>query len=987
MQNLQETIKKILDRYHYAKASYPSNPAEARERLQNNIDELFLLKKTSRENLPFRDSKNYVTWVHNLDRIASICQDLLLQIDTQTGGGGGAMVRRNEIEWSYPSLQEPVFYEILEALFLPMIDPKAYTIYDTLLLRGKRGIGKTYFLNRLREFLATRMTIDGFVWREWSAGEVASPESSLLSPDSLHKWKVIVFDVDFLPSTLLTPQFFDAYEQLKERAEKVITVFCTATDPPFRERLQNFFEAILLPPTDASLFHFFKGTVFQQLPETERYETARQLSQRGVSFRDAETIIHNAEYVLRDLELSFGTAWINTASTTTMYTQNSDTSSCPLTLEHCLLRIPDTAALIYRGERYINAKLLSPARCFFLSYDRFENIYLPETHPSGATTTPLIGELVMDLTRENQHSPHEHRLHDLLLRFWVAFYQPPQTDLRSTRFFHDAPHIFRAADNPSPMSPCHDVVILAKDSPFEIHLGNRSTGPIPSTVSAETLSQLFADKLGLPGCPVLQLMVTDKQASYHVHMEKKTLLLIKNATLLPKLHLGSVADLSLPEDYCLTNENDLDILQEKYPGEYDKMFRNEEATWKLKPIAHHSHLLFLEKSYSREQKFYLVFYHSLLRFYEKKGNLVSPESRTILRNLLLSLQHLIDFLLVIVSETDEKEEWNGVWSMSKNHEKFDRYQTLFDVTESTRTFPADLTVELLKNNCDFLVNPYYFLELFKLFDETYYAIFERWIAYMPHPSHRVGRILLHSPAVDLHQKFKNSRHLLNNRLHISNGALDPSTHEFLLYFLARKEKGLLHDVCKNMDAIAIEEVWYDAPVCPRIEERFLQPLIKIVALHPHVWDHVCTNLGETPFFGTALAIFFSIHSSSHETSFRNLLGNLLCLNKLTFFPDSFSFPSLVWTLEEILHLLFHKLRTVLSYLKLKIPTLVSLTPPSSSSAKALFETSAVQRESSAPHVPKKKIIPRDRIKAIRCSAADYDILQDMIALKDYAKSR
>ena len=49
------------------------------------------------------------------------------------------------------------------------------------------------------------------------------------------------------------------------------------------------------------------------------------------------------------------------------------------------------------------------------------------------------------------------------------------------------------------------------------------------------------------------------------------------------------------------SESDLDLLTEKYPNSYREMYREEEETWKMKPLAHPSHVDYLNSNTRSKQ--------------------------------------------------------------------------------------------------------------------------------------------------------------------------------------------------------------------------------------------------------------------------------------------------------------------------------------------------------------------------------------------------
>lgn len=142
--------------------------------------------------------------------------------------------------------------------------------------------------------------------------------------------------------------------------------------------------------------------------------------------------------------------------------------------------------------------------------------------------------------------------------------------------------------------------------------------------------------------------------------------------LLPRLQLLDVGT-DLPADYTITNESDIDVLQDRYPQDYRHLYRDDEETWKLQPLRHASHRRFLSSKYSREVKCYLTLYHSLLQLRRYQYAAMTVDHRARLDALLSEVRSYLDFALLIVSDKDEKGKWNGAWSMSANHRLNSQY--------------------------------------------------------------------------------------------------------------------------------------------------------------------------------------------------------------------------------------------------------------------------------------------------------------------------
>ena len=122
----------------------------------------------------------------------------------------------------------------------------------------------------------------------------------------------------------------------------------------------------------------------------------------------------------------------------------------------------------------------------------------------------------------------------------------------------------------------------------------------------------------------------------------------------------------LPSDYSITNESDIDLLQEKYPDTYSEVYREDEETWKYKTISEVGHLQLLSDTYTPRQKWYLTLYHYLLQFQKDQLSMLASSQQQQLEQLITDVQFKIDQLLFITQEFDQGE-WNELWNLSDNH--------------------------------------------------------------------------------------------------------------------------------------------------------------------------------------------------------------------------------------------------------------------------------------------------------------------------------
>lgn len=169
---------------------------------------------------------------------------------------------------------------------------------------------------------------------------------------------------------------------------------------------------------------------------------------------------------------------------------------------------------------------------------------------------------------------------------------------------------------------------------------------------------------------------------------------------LPVLQSGWLLD----EHFHLCTESDVDALVDKFPQEYKDIYRDEEATWKLKPIRKPAHLAHLNSKYSNEQRCYLKLFCDLLRVKESHYACLSPSLRNQLDDALTDLQTYLDYVLQIMPENDHEGTWNEVWSMSEAHPLYDAYH-LPKHNEVDKVIGVNLATEWLRRDASFWVSP------------------------------------------------------------------------------------------------------------------------------------------------------------------------------------------------------------------------------------------------------------------------------------------
>lgn len=154
-------------------------------------------------------------------------------------------------------------------------------------------------------------------------------------------------------------------------------------------------------------------------------------------------------------------------------------------------------------------------------------------------------------------------------------------------------------------------------------------------------------------------------------------------------------EMQLPENYCITNESDLDLLSQAYPADFKDCFRDETETWLLFPLEK-QHIDKLELNYSNEQIFYCSLYFHAMKL---QNPLMTEQQKSHLSELVENLRTQLDYIFLLTpSITDDAE--NGNWDDCLNHPHQDDAESNYYKTDK---------------KIPFNVNPYYLLELLYTF--------------------------------------------------------------------------------------------------------------------------------------------------------------------------------------------------------------------------------------------------------------------------------
>ena len=110
----------------------------------------------------------------------------------------------------------------------------------------------------------------------------------------------------------------------------------------------------------------------------------------------------------------------------------------------------------------------------------------------------------------------------------------------------------------------------------------------------------------------------------------------------------------LPPYYCFTNENDIQLLTEKFPKDYSTIYYEDDTTWKFNPIKL-EHQEFLKDNYCLRTIFYLNILNFLLLFQKYNDSLLNQEDNVNLENLIFDIQMIVDSIIYKTSEIDNKD--------------------------------------------------------------------------------------------------------------------------------------------------------------------------------------------------------------------------------------------------------------------------------------------------------------------------------------------
>lgn len=367
------------------------------------------------------------------------------------------------------------------------------------------------------------------------------------------------------------------------------------------------------------------------------------------------------------------------------------------------------------------------------------------------------------------------------------------------------------------------------------------------------------------------------------------------ATLLPRVQSILVFD-DLVQDYSITNEIDLDILQEKFPSMYRECFRDEEDTWKMMKLKDPSHLVPLNSFYTREHKFYLNLLFHLQCYKRDHYADLTIQQQPFLDDTLTYVQNIVDFMLMITSENDESGTWEGIWSVTQNH------LTYKNEKDTVARGSIDISREWLKSDMTFCISPSLYDLLFDLckvsIDEvkedseeaekknessklkTIVSIWktvqqDRESLKEKHRFYVKSKI-----STQIWKESKTTFHLLpHTETEISNKL---KSKDYVLYFSRRLKQSLFHRLFENAQLIGCEEngssenvSWYSFGESKQVVKD-IRSTIETIKSFENAWYLLSTGSKSLATSQLLFSLYFSSdNTNNNSTLMKQVIGNLL----------------------------------------------------------------------------------------------------------------
>ena len=992
---LIKTLKEVIKTYESAKQIRGRFPEKAQQLLKNNLTKLLVLQQIPKDKNPV-SATNYDAWRSNLERITVSCQDML---DALLPPSSNVSLFD---DWNWNTLQEKVHREILTEIFLPVLDEDAPVVFDTLILRGDRKVGKSFFLNRVRDYLLSHVsTEDHLFWSDWS--DALLEDSATLEK---YRWKVLLFDIDFFE----TPSHVggDRYRILTERLENVITVVLTAepVDGVGARFGYSWYEAELLPPSEASVVAFLTeillsgsgADLIENIPllqdAAELEAIAKKLSLEQLSYAEISLILHNAMHLTREYELLNGALWKHGDR---FYTRNSVRPDHQPACQYFLLKDIKNDFIHFGEEKYVNVKFHDSAPQ--LANDAFSNVFI-----ASSSSSKVICQLDIMVGWRSPLSLSDYIIADYVLKYWstlARLHNKSLPYLQDITQNADAQHLFshysisRLRRETLSNLETGRIVVTMDCSPgktFGARHGERTVEGVSCSGSAEDLRICLLENLGVRSV-VGQVEVSSGIQSYYVHaeVERGRPVAFFGEGIVSCFSLVDARDFNdteLPSEYCITSENDLSVLQEKFPTAYGDMYRDERETWKMKPLRDALHLSTLNELYTDEEKFYATLYFALLRKSERELSYLSRKKQDHLHDLLVSVGNYVDFMFMIEEEEDddrgdsETPLFKPRWTVCNNHRATKRGEEL------------DSTVEVLKTRGPFYVSPEWFLLLHRFLDggDSLHDIFNMW------ESHQGGKETSEMKSVFVRSSisistatstgtpsYKSAKHLLEK---VDLGRITRSE-PYLSNLCHRMTSSMYGEVMQNMDHISLDgKTWIPVPT--------IDTPVNISSSSTDVWKYVCAGLEmDPPLFQMAFSLMMESFKGRPIRG-KGIVTNLFYQNRIYACrrgagagtkAGAEAGAGFLTSLNEPFRRVLHRYNHVLRLLK--IPSVIPIAIPDgglwlSPLEKTRRTTTALSlsfSSSSSSRSRKKNIVPRDAIRGIICRCVESYIVEDLIHIR------
>jgi len=403
---------------------------------------------------------------------------------------------------------------------------------------------------------------------------------------------------------------------------------------------------------------------------------------------------------------------------------------------------------------------------------------------------------------------------------------------------------------------------------FQLRCGDNISSTLTHTMKAE---QLRSELKKITQCEgdyhIIQLQI---RTGYHyfidyIGLDLPTLhvssdIINGEVVLYPRIQMIS-GGVDLPEHYCLTTESDVDLLTEKYTSVYKDLFREDEQTWKGKPIRAPEHLAYLNDKYSKEVKFYLRMYSAAMQMKQNHYAGLLPYTKEALDNALYDLQNHLDYMLLLVPENDDTstKEWNEIWSMSNNHHLYKQFHPP-DNNDLNAIIENDVSFEWLKHGKSFSISPHYLILLQKVCNnypnkktETASSLipFRAW----KHIRHQTldtqlashVKLFIHAPSFQINQNSVWSSacaisHMLKDEKSIRRCLRNQ---DIMTIYLERTEYSLLHNILTDLNSFTAPSIglkdesknaikWYSFYSQSKTSE--LNVILSVLKGNPDTWS-------------------------------------------------------------------------------------------------------------------------------------------------------